>query len=227
MIKPAFEADSGYTLKVEAFGTGRALRSARDGNADVIIVHSPAAEQRFMQAGYGLERLPLMKNEFILVGPASDLAGVAKRHDVIGAFKAIAEKKARFISRGDDSGTHKKELEIWDKSGIEPRGSWYFEYGFGMGKTLHQADDTSAYTLVDRGTWLAKRKQLRLVPLFAGDALLDNPYHIISVNPARYPEINHTGAKRLIEWMTSTRGQDMIENFSIDGEQLYIPASHP
>ena len=227
MIKPAFEADSGYTLKVQAYGTGRALRSARDGNADVIVVHSPAAEEKFMQGGYGLERLLLMKNEFVLVGPASDPAGVARHQDLIGAFEAIAANKALFISRGDDSGTHKKELEIWVKSGIEPYGSWYFEYGHGMGKTLYHADDTGAYTLVDRGTWLAKRKQLRLKQLFAGDAMLDNPYHIIAVNPEHHPAVNQTGAKRFIEWMTSTRGQDMIQNFTVDGEQLYSPASQP
>lgn len=226
VLKPAFEAESGYAIEVEAYGTGRALRSARDGNADVIIVHSPEAELKFMNSGYGAERLPLMKNEFILAGPENDPAGVTAVPDIIGAFRAIARNRSQFISRGDDSGTHKKELEIWNRSNIEPFGRWYIEYGHGMGKTLYYANNMNAYILVDRGTWLAKRAQLKLVQLFAGDALLDNPYHIISINPARHPSVNQDGAQRFIDWMTSKRGQDMIQNFTIDGEQLYIPTSH-
>ena len=140
-IKPAFEADTGHTVSIEAFGTGRALRRARDGNADVIIVHSPAAELKFMHEEYGLVRLPLMKNDFILAGPKDDPAGVATIPDIGNAFKAIAEKQAGFISRGDDSGTHHKELQIWSKSNIEPYGKWYIEYGHGMGKTLGFAND--------------------------------------------------------------------------------------
>ena len=205
-LKPAFEAESGYIIEVEAYGTGRALRSARDGNADVIIVHSPEAELKFINSGYGLERFPLMKNEFILTGPKNDPAGVTTVQDITNAFKAIARNRSKFVSRGDDSGTHKKELEIWNRSDIEPFGKWYIEYGHGMGKTLYYADKMNAYILVDRGTWLAKRGQLKLVQLFAGDAMLDNPYHIISINPARHPSINHEGAQRFIEW-TGSRGQ--------------------
>ena len=224
---PAFEADTGHTVSIEAFGTGRALRSARDGNADVIIVHSPAAELEFMHAEYGLARLPLMKNDFILAGPKDDPAAVANIPGIINIFKAIAEKQARFISRGDDSGTHNKELEIWHKSNIEPYGKWYIEYGHGMGKTLSFADEMNAYVLVDRGTWLARRDQLRLVQLLDGDGLLDNPYHIISINPDRHPSVIKQGAQRFIEWMTSKQGQDIIKNFTIDGEQLFIPAGNP
>jgi len=224
---PAFEADTDYTVSIEAFGTGRALRRARDGNADVIIVHSPAAELKFIHEEYGLAHLPLMKNDFILAGPKDDPVGVATIPGIINAFKAIAEKQARFISRGDDSGTHNKELEIWHKSNIEPYGRWYIEYGHGMGKTLSFADETNAYVLVDRGTWLAMRDQLKLVRLFDDDGLLDNPYHIISINPDRHPSVNKQGAQRFIEWMTSKQGQNIIKNFTIDGEQLFIPAGNP
>jgi len=224
---PAFETDTGYTVNIEAFGTGRALRSARDGNADIIIVHSPVAELKFMHAEYGLARLPLMKNEFILAGPKEDPAGVETTSNIISAFKAIAEKQARFISRGDDSGTHNKELEIWHKSIIVPYGKWYIEYGHGMGKTLDFADQMNAYVLVDRGTWLAMRNQLRLAQLFEGDELLDNPYHIISINPDKHPSVNKQGAQRFIEWMTSMHGQDIIKNFTIDGELLFTPAGNP
>ncbi|MBT8440550.1 MAG: substrate-binding domain-containing protein [Gammaproteobacteria bacterium] len=226
-LTTAFEADNGYTLEVEAFGTGRALRSAREGNADVIIVHSPAAERKFMQAGHGLIRAPLMSNEFIVAGPANDPAGLSNSVDIISAFKAIASAQSRFISRGDDSGTHKKELEIWKKCNLEPYGKWYVEYGHGMGKTLLYADEMSAYILVDKGTWLAKRKLLKLEKLFDGDILLANPYHIIAINPAKHPHVNRDGAERFVEWMTSIRAQDIIRNFTIDDEMLFIPADNP
>jgi tungstate transport system substrate-binding protein len=225
-LKTAFEADTGFTLEVEAFGTGRALRRAREGNADVVIVHSPVAEQKFMQAGYGLVRLALMKNAFILAGPKADPAAVANFEDIVSAFKAIAGKQERFVSRGDDSGTHKKELEIWYESNIEPYGKWYIEYGQGMGKTLFYADEMNAYILVDKGTWLARRKQLKLVQLFDNDELLDNPYHIISVNPDKHPLMNKECAQRFVAWMTSKRGQDIIRNFTIDDEQLFTPAGN-
>ena len=225
-LTPVFEADTGYTLKVEAFGTGRALRRAREGNTDVLIVHSPAAEQKFMAAGHGLARLPLMSNAFILAGPGDDPSGLTNTTNVVSAFKAIAAKQSRFISRGDDSGTHKKELEIWAKSNIEPYGKWYIEYGHGMGKTLSYADEMNAYVLVDKGTWLAMRERLKLVKLFDDEKLLDNPYHIISINPARHPFVNRQGAKRFVEWMTSGPGQDIIRNFTINDQQLFTPAGN-
>ena len=224
-LLPPFESETGLRVVVEAFGTGRALRRGRDGNADVIIVHSPQAELKFMQAGYGLKRVPLMKNEFILVGPPGDPAGIATTPGIIDAFKAIARSQSLFISRGDDSGTHKKELEIWGRCNIDPYGKWYIEYGYGMSRTLMHADKKSAYLMVDRATWLAKRAELELVLLSEGDMLLENPYHIISVNPDRHPSVNKAGARRFIEWMTSERGQDMIKSVTIDGERLFIPAS--
>jgi len=226
LLKTSFEADTGYVLEVEVIGTGRALRRAREGYADVLIVHSPAAEQKFMRAGYGFARIPLMKNKFILVGPEADPANVVDSVDIISAFKAIAANQARFISRGDDSGTHKKELEIWQKSGIEPYGKWYIEYGHGMGITLLHADEMNAYILVDKATWLAKRGQLKLKQLLNGDALLDNPYHIISVSPLKHAYINIEGATQFILWMTSKPGQDIIRDFTIEGERLFTPAGN-
>lgn len=225
-LKAAFEANTGYILVVDAVGTGRALRRAREGNTDVIIVHSPIAEQKFMREGFGLVRLPLMSNEFILVGPETDPARVMTQNNIVDAFKAIAETRTRFVSRGDDSGTHKKELDIWKNCRIEPHGKWYIEYGQDMARTTAYADKMAAYILVDRGTWLALRDQIKLVPLFKDDALLDNPYHIISVNPDNQLYINEEGAQRFILWMTSKPGQDIIRSFTINGEQLFTPAGN-
>ena len=223
-IETAFEADTQHTLEILAFGTGRALRCAVEGNVDVLIVHSPEAEQKFMRAGHGLSRTPLMNNAYLIAGPEDDPAGVTGQLDAVSAFNAMADQKARFISRGDDSGTHRKELEIWERANIVPYGKWYIEYGYGMGKTLSYADKMNAYVLVDRGTWLAMSAELGLKALFEGDALLDNPYHIIAVNPALHPSINHEGAKQFIAWMTSKRGLDIIQNLRVDDQQLYTPA---
>jgi len=223
-IKTAFESDTDYILSVEAVGTGRALRRAREGNTDVLIVHSTAAELKFMREGFGRVRLPLMSNEFILAGPEADPAGVAKMDSIARVFEAIAAMQQRFVSRGDDSGTHKKELEIWDGLNIEPHGKWYIEYGHGMGKTLVFADKMNAYILVDSGTWLAMREQTRLVKLFEGDTVLNNPYHIISVNPAEHPDINAEAADRFVTWMTSKPGQNIIRDFTLDDVQLFTPA---
>ena len=223
-IKTAFESDTGYVLSVEAVGTGRALRRAREGNTDVLIVHSTAAELKFMREGFGRVRLPLMSNEFILAGPEADPAGVAKMDSIARVFETIAAMQQRFVSRGDDSGTHKKELEIWHGLNIEPQGHWYIEYGHGMGRTLSYAAKLNAYILVDSGTWLATCEQTRLVKLFEGDAVLKNPYHIISVNPGERPDINAEGADRFVTWMTSTPGQNIIRDFTIDGVKLFTPA---
>lgn len=223
-LKPAFEADTGYQLRVEAYGTGRALRSAREGNSDAIIVHAPSAEMKFMQSGYGLSRLPVMKNEFVIIGPKEDPADIRKASSAINAFKAIAISQSLLVSRGDDSGTHKKELSIWSAVNMEPYGKWYIEYGHGMGKTLSYADEINAYVLVDKGTWLAKRRQLNLVQLYSGDKILDNPYHVISVNPVKLSSINSVGADRFIQWITSKRAQDIIRGFTVDNEPLFVPA---
>ena len=223
-LLPVFEAETGYHVIVEAYGSGRAMRSAREGNADIIIVHAPAAEKKFMQAGEGVGREALMKNVFLLVGPADDPAGVANSKDVVSAMQAIAHHHARFISRGDDSGTQKRELFLWQKAGIHPLGKWYIEYGLGMGKTLVYASEQHAYTLVDKGTWLHNRPRLKLSALFEGDPLLDNPYHVILVNAARHPDINQKGARRFEQWLLSPEGQDIIRHYTVAGEQLFIPA---
>ena len=177
-----------------------------------------------MQTGYGYSRQPLMKNEFIIVGPKNDPAGISNVPNAISAFKAIASKQSRFVSRGDDSGTHKKELSIWSMVGIEPYGKWYIEYGHGMGKTLSYADEINAYVLVDRGTWLANRSKIKLMQLYHGDNILDNPYHVICISAEKHPSVNKDGAQRFLQWLTSERGQDIIQNFTVDGEQLFTPA---
>jgi tungstate transport system substrate-binding protein len=223
-IRAAFEVDTHYTLEVKIFGTGRALRCAMEGNADVLIVHSPEAEQKFMDSGHGLSRTPLMSNAYILAGPEDDPAGVTGKLNAASAFSAIAAKRAHFISRGDDSGTHRKELNLWDLASIVPYGKWYIEYGYGMSKTLSFADKMRAYVLVDRGTWLAMHSELDLKVVFEGDDLLKNPYHIIAVNPTRHIFINAEGAERFVDWMTSKHGQDIIRNLKVDDEPLFTPA---
>ena len=177
-----------------------------------------------MAAGFGLVRLPLMRNKYILAGPKADLAGVTDRTSIAAAFESIANSQNRFVSRGDDSGTHRKELEIWKTTGVDPYGDWYIEYGHGMGRTLSYADKVSAYILVDWGTWLARRKELDLVELYSGDPLLDNPYHIITVKSGPNHDVNSEGAKRFVNWMTSSPGQDIIRNFTVDGEHLFVPS---
>lgn len=221
ILMPAFEASAPYALVVDAYGTGRTIRNARDGLHDVIIVHSPAAEMNFIRSGYGGDRHFLMKNQFVIVGPESDPAGVSKESSVVEALARIYDSESVFVSRGDDSGTHQKELSLWQSADIMPYGRWYYEYGMGMGKTLDFADAKQAYTLVDKGTWLAKRKNLKLKELFTRDDLLDNPYHIISINSIKLPHVNTHGADVFIQWLMSEKAQELIKNYQVDGEALF------
>ncbi len=190
-LLPYFEKKTGNELLVISAGTGQALRMGQDGNVDVLLVHEPTAEKRFVEAGYGVNR------------PESDPAGLKGGKDAINTLKKIAIGKHIFISRGDDSGTHKKELYLWEKAGMQPHKSWYREAGLGMGRVLQIADELNAYTISDRGTWLAFKSKLSLKLLAEGDTELHNPYSIIAVNPARYPGINYLGAMSLIAWITS------------------------
>jgi tungstate transport system substrate-binding protein len=224
-ILPSFTEAKGYPVHVIAVGTGKALRMGRDGDVDVVLVHARSAEDRFVSEGHGVKRYGVMYNDFVLVGPAGDPAGIAKAGDVITALKSIARHQAGFISRGDDSGTHKKELGLWKKSSIEPAGEWYREVGQGMGKVLQIASEMDAYTLTDRGTWLAYQAKSPLKIGFEGDPLLFNPYGIIAVNPKRYPDINHKGANTLIKWLISPEGQTRIGNFRIGKNQLFTPSA--
>lgn len=225
VILPAFEKNMGYKVQVIAVGTGKALRMGQDGDVDVVLVHAPAAEEKFVADGHGVNRRSVMYNDFVIVGPKDDPAGIRGAQDASSALKRIMEKRIAFISRGDDSGTHKKEQELWKAAGITPNGAWYRAVGQGMEETLLMAGEMSGYTLADRGTWLAIKDKLPLEVLVQGDPRLFNPYGIIAVNPARYPDANYFGAMQLIAWITSVPGQHLIREFKIAGESLFIPTA--
>ena len=224
-ILPDFEQKTGIGVHVIAVGTGKALRMGRDGDVDVVLVHARPAEETFVAEGYGVERHPVMHNDFVIVGPADDPAGIAGSGDAASALKRIAASQARFVSRGDDSGTHKKELSLWRAAGIAPQGRWYLQAGQGMGKVLQMASEMQAYTMTDRGTWLAMRDKLDLKLLVEGDERLFNPYGIIAVNPARHPGVKYREANELIKWFTSEETKRKIAAFRIGGEQLFVPDS--
>ncbi|MFO8015163.1 MAG: substrate-binding domain-containing protein [Phycisphaerae bacterium] len=226
-LLPPFEARFGAEVRVVPVGTGRALALGRNGDADVLLVHAPAAEAAFIEAGYGVNRRAVMVNDFLLLGPAADPAGVAETDSAADALAAVARAEAPFVSRGDDSGTHKKERALWAEAGIEPAGPWYLEVGQGMGATLLLADEKRAYCLSDRGTYLAMRDKIDLEVRFEGDPVLRNPYSIIAVNPARHPDVNYAGAMALVGWVTSPRGQRLIGDFQVDGEGLFQPTAVP
>jgi tungstate transport system substrate-binding protein len=225
VLVPAFQDESGYVVKVVAVGSGEALKMGEQGNADVLLVHSPAAEMTYMEAGNGSERTLVMHNDFIIVGPESDPAGIKGTATAAEAFTKIAEAQAPFISRGDDSGTNKAEQAIWKKAGITPEGDWYQESGQGMGATLKIASEKAAYTLSDRATYLANKDTLALVILVEGDASLLNVYHVIIVNPEKYPKLNTEGAKAFAAFLVSKKGQDMISKFGVEkfGQPLFTP----
>jgi len=224
-LLPRFTDATGYEVHVIAVGTGKALRMGRDGDVDVVLVHAPAAEQRFVDEGYGEQRLPVMFNDFVLVGPSTDPAGLDESGDVGDALRRVAETQRVFVSRGDDSGTHKKERSLWKQAGVVPEGSWYLEAGQGMGRVLQMADEMDGYTLTDRGTWLAYRDKSRLKVVYQDDEGLFNPYAIIEVSAMRYPDLNHKGARALIEWIRDSEGQHAIARFRKSGEQLFKPSA--
>jgi tungstate transport system substrate-binding protein len=224
-ILPYFERETGYRVHVIAVGTGKALRMGRDGDVDVVLVHAPAAEQKFVDEGAGVKRVDVMYNDFVIVGPAEDHASVSGSTSGIDALSKIAKIQATFISRGDDSGTNKKELQLWNDAGIKPHGDWYREAGQGMGKVLQMAAELSAYTLTDRGTWLASQSKSPLKIAYQGDPVLFNPYGIIAVNPSRYPDINKAAAQALIDWITSPAGQNLIGSYMVSGSLLFTPSA--
>jgi tungstate transport system substrate-binding protein len=222
-ILPKFEKSTGYEVHVIAVGTGKALRMGRDGDVDVVLVHAPPAEKKFVKQGYGINRRHVMYNDFVIVGPADDPAGISGMKDPTNALAKIANKKAVFVSRGDDSGTNKKEIILWHDAGIKPHGEWYRAAGQGMGKVLQMTGELQAYTLTDRGTWLSMRDKLPLKVLVQGDPRLYNPYGVIAVNPARYPDANYQGAMAFIGWITSPKGQGLISDYRVANEQLFHP----
>lgn len=225
-ILPIFEKDSGITVKVVALGTGQALDVGRRGDADVLLVHDRAAEDKFVQDGFGVDRKDVMYNDFVLVGPAADAAGVKGAKDATEAFARIARKGSPWVSRGDRSGTHAAELRFWGTAGVEPKGQpWYKEAGAGMGPTLNMAAGMGAYTLADRGTWASFKNRQDLAILYAGDPKLYNPYGVMLVNPARHPHVKKAAGERFIGWITSAEGRRAISAYKIGNEQLFYPLS--
>ncbi|MFO8085829.1 MAG: substrate-binding domain-containing protein [Desulfobacterales bacterium] len=227
VLIPAYEKNTCYhaSVKVDAVGTGKAIRLAKQGQADLIFVHDPFREEKFVSTGYGVNRRIVMYNEFLIVGPGDDPAHIKKSSRAMGAFTAIAENAVAFVSRGDDSGTNIKEMDLWEDSGINPKGKgWYFETGLGMAQTLMAADQKKAYTLVDNGTFLHLRNKVKLTELFSNDHLLKNYYSIIAVNPGNYPHVNYREAMDFIAFLTSLEGQKVIGQYTRQGFSLFFPA---
>jgi tungstate transport system substrate-binding protein len=225
VIIPAFEAASGYNVKTVAVGSGAALKLGEEGNADVLMVHSPAAEKTLMEGGFGVDRELLMHNSFLIVGPPSDPAGISGVTSAKDAFAKIADKTSTFISRGDGSGTETKEKAIWKAAGITPEGGSYVQSGQGMGPTLQIASEKAGYTLTDKATWLATKATLDLQALVDTDPALLNIYHVIQVNPDKWPKVNAAGAAAFSQFVLSAEGQTIIGGFGVDkyGEQLFVP----
>lgn len=223
-LLPRFEQKAGVTVKVIAVGSGKAMKMGEMGDVDVLLVHARKMEDAFVAAGYGVNRRDVMYNDFIVVGPASDPAGVKGGKDVLAGFRKLAGS-SKFISRGDNSGTDVMEKDYWKQLGIEPKGQpWYVNAGLGMGEVLTMAAQMPAYTLSDRATYGAYRAKTGLAIAIEGDPKMFNPYGIIAVNPARHAGINHTDAIKLVEWITSKEGQDAIAGYKVEGEQLFFPS---
>ncbi|HPD61115.1 MAG TPA: substrate-binding domain-containing protein, partial [Thermodesulfobacteriota bacterium] len=228
-LNPPFEKMMHIKVDVISVGTGKALELGARGDVDVVLVHAREAEDKFVADGSGVNRRDVMCNDFIIIGPENDPAKIKGVTNAQEAFRKIALAQAPFISRGDDSGTHKKELKIWEKTGIKPQGKWYFEAGQGMGPVLNMANEKQAYTLSDRGTYLAYRGKIGLKIFCEGDPVLNNPYGVIAVNPAKFPHANYVYAMAYIGWLTSPEGQKIIRDFGKDklGQPLFIPTAIP
>ncbi len=226
-LLPAFKAVSGLDVKVVAVGTGQAIDMGRRGDADVLFVHDQAAEEKLVAEGFATKRMPVMYNDFVLVGPAADPAKVRGK-DILAAFTKVAAGSTPFISRGDRSGTHAAELRYWKAAGLEsPNFASYRACGCGMGPALNIASSTGAYVLTDRGTWLNFSNRADLVILVEGDKQLFNQYGVLPVNPAKHPHVNAAGATRFADWVTSPAGQSVIASYKIGGEQLFFPNAKP
>ena len=225
-LLPRFLAATGIEVRVVAVGTGQALRIARNGDADVLLVHHRPSEEAFVAEGHGVARHEVMINDYVIGGPRADPAGIADNSSAVAAFAQIAAAQAPFVSRGDDSGTHKKELALWAAAGIDPAsasGTWYREVGAGMGATLNIAAAMPAYLLSDRSTWVSFRNKGHLMLLVEGDPPLFNPYGVILVNPDRHPHVKAAEGQAFIDWMLSDEGQSAIASFRVDGQQLFFP----
>jgi tungstate transport system substrate-binding protein len=227
VLVPVFEAKTGYTVKPIAIGTGQSLAMGARGEADVALVHSPELEEKYLAQGDFINRQLVMFNHFIIVGPSADPAGVRSVTEASESFKQISGSAAPFVSRGDNSGTHFLEKELWRQCGIEPKGNWYIEAGQGMGATLMIASEKEAYALTDQATYLAFKDKVRLEPLLQGDPVLSNLYHVMEVNPTRFPKVNHAGARAFVEFLISAEAQEIIRSFgeSEYASPLFYPAA--
>jgi tungstate transport system substrate-binding protein len=223
-LLPAFKAATGVDVKVVALGTGQALDMGRRGDADVLFVHDPVAEEKLVADGFGLQRWPVMYNDFVLIGPDKDPAQVRGK-DIAQALRKVAQTQAAFVSRGDKSGTHAAELRYWAMAGTGQMGAGYKACGCGMGPALNMAASLGAYVLADRGTWLSFKNRADLAVLVQGDERLFNPYGVIAVNPAKHPHVKVKEAQRFIDWVTSPSGQAHIAAYKIGGEQLFFPSA--
>lgn len=223
VLNPVFEKKHNVKLDVISVGTGKAIRLGKNGDVDLILVHAPAAEKKFVKDGDGVEREPVMHNDFIIVGSASDPAKLESASDIKDAMSKLLSAKHVFVSRGDDSGTHKKEKSLWQLTGSEPVGDWYLSVGQGMGVVLRIADDKEAYTLTDRGTYLAYKDKMKLSVVFEKDPVLFNPYHVIMVNPEKHPHAKIELARKYSAFLRSEEGQALIRGFKVNGEILFHP----
>ena len=225
-LLPIFKRESGIGVRVVAVGTGQAMRMAMKGDADVILVHHRPSEEEFVNEGYGVERIAIMHNDFVIVGPASDAAAIKGIKDAAAALGRIRSSRAAFLSRGDDSGTHKKELRMWATLDFQPGdddGDWYRQSGSGQGATLNIASEMDAYCLSDRASWVTFANKGSLELLVEGDPTLLNPYSVILVNPLKYPHIKAAEGQQFIDWLVSERGQQLIGAYRVDGQQLFFP----
>ena len=223
VLHPLFEKKYNTRISVIAVGTGKALRLAKNGDVDVILVHAPEAELEFVNKGYGILRSPVMQNDFIIIGPQNDPAKLKSSKNIKNALSRLIKTEHLFISRGDDSGTHKKENYLWGIAGYKPVGDWYLSVGQGMGQTLIIADNKQAYTLSDRGTYFAYKDKIELDIVFENDYQLLNPYHVIIVSPEKHPHINFDLAKKYSEFLRSEEAQNMIKNYKIKDKFLFLP----
>lgn len=224
---PMFEEETGHIVKTIAVGSGAALALGERGEADVLLVHAPEREKRLLESGNASTRELIMFNDFVIVGPADDPAGIRGMAAAAEAFAGIAATESLFVSRGDNSGTHMKEMSIWGKAKIEPAGNWYMETGSGMGDTLNITSEKQGYTLTDRGTYLARKEQLALEILVEGEAALLNIYHVMQVNPDKFPKVNGPGARAFADFMLAPATQEVITKFGVDrfGQPLFFPAA--
>jgi len=225
VLLPPFEKAAGVKVDVISVGTGKALKLGENGDVDVVLVHARPLEDKFVADGHGIDRRDVMYNDFVIVGPKKDPAGVKQAKTAVEAFKILAQGKAPFISRGDESGTHQMEKSLWKKAGIAPQGSWYVEAGQGMGTVLQMAFDKKGYTLADRGTFITMEGKLDLAIVFEGDKDIFNPYGVIAVNPAKHPKTQLELAKKFIEYITGPEGQKIIADYKINGKQLFFPSA--